>query len=216
MDLNIPCGYADERGVRVLVFLIVAGTLWGQSETARAAMEASIEKQRQSIRTQANAAVQSGQTSSDFFTVPWPKAAKVTMAAGVASADCEPLPKTQVDSLVTAAATREGVKPELIRQVMQQESAFRPCAISVKGAQGLMQLMPATAGQFGVVDPFNPEQNVAGGVKFLKQLLTRYNGDVKLALAAYNAGPGAVDRAAGVPNFNETQKYVAEIVKGLL
>jgi len=179
-------------------------------------MEASIEKQRQSIRTQVNTVVEAGQTSSAFFAVPWPKAVQMASSSPSASGDCDPLSKSQIDTLVTTAATREGVKPELIRQVMQRESAFKPCAVSVKGAQGLMQLMPATAGQFGVRDPFDPEQNVSGGVKFLKQLLTKYNGDMRLALAAYNAGPAAVDRAAGVPNFTETQRYVSEILKGMV
>ena len=132
-------------------------------------------------------------------------------------ADCDPLPKPKVDELVTKAAQTEGVQPDVIRQVMQRvESGFKPCAISVKGAQGLMQLMPATASQYGVKDPFSPEENVAAGTKFLKELLSKYNGNMSLALAAYNAGPATVDKANGIPNIPETQSYVAEILQKLL
>lgn len=131
-------------------------------------------------------------------------------------ADCDPLPKLRVDELVTKASQSEGVKPDIIRQVMQRESAFKPCAVSVAGAQGLMQLMPATAGQFGVKDPFDPDQNVAAGTKFLKELLARYNGDLSLALAAYNSGPATVDKANGIPKIPETQTYVAEILKRVM
>jgi soluble lytic murein transglycosylase-like protein len=181
---------------------------FGQADAIRAAMEASLAKQRESVRAQVAAAVPvAGQTPSspDFFTIPWPK--PVQMLA----ADCDPLPKARVDELVTQASSREGLKPDLLFEVMRRESAFKPCAVSVKGAQGLMQLMPATAEQFGVKDPFDPEQNVSAGAKFLKQLLGRYNGDLNLALAAYNAGPGAVDKAHGVPAIAETQNYVSAI-----
>lgn len=176
-------------------------------------MEASIQKQRESIRIQMTNAVPvpaSAAPSSGFFTVAWPKPVQMLPA------NCDPLPKQKVDELVTQAASREGLKPELIREVIQRESAFRPCAVSVKGAEGLMQLMPATAEQFGVKDPFDPEQNVNAGAKFLKQLMGKYNGDLSLTLAAYNSGPGTVDRANGVPDNSETQAYVREILKKLI
>jgi soluble lytic murein transglycosylase-like protein len=95
--------------------------------------------------------------------------------------------------------------------VARQESGFDPRAVSSAGAQGVMQLMPTTAQALGVKDPFDPAQSVAGGARLLKQLLTRYNGNTDLALAAYNAGPGAVDAHGGVPPFPETQQYVSRI-----
>ena len=104
------------------------------------------------------------------------------------------------------------MEPELINAVIRQESAYDPYAVSHKGAKGLMQLMPAMARRFGVKDVFDPAENVQGGVKYLRQLLDRYDGDRRLALAAYNAGEGAVDRFGGVPPYRETQNYVERIV----
>jgi soluble lytic murein transglycosylase-like protein len=98
-----------------------------------------------------------------------------------------------------------------VRAVVKVESNFNPNAVSQKGAMGLMQLMPATARQLKVKNPFDPEQNVDAGVRHLKQLLESYGGDVKLSLAAYNAGSGAVARSAGVPHYAETQSYVRRI-----
>jgi soluble lytic murein transglycosylase-like protein len=120
-----------------------------------------------------------------------------------------------LSALIDQNATKEGVKPELIRAVIEKESANRPCAISPKGAQGLMQLMPDTAQQFAVADPFDPKQNVEAGTKLLKQLLTKYNGDVSLALSAYNAGSGRVDQEGGIPQIRETINYVADILAKL-
>lgn len=125
---------------------------------------------------------------------------------------CEKLSAAEVDALVTAAAAHERIDPRLIRVVMQIESAFRPCVTSSKGAQGLMQLMPGTARDYGVKDPFNPRQNVTAGAKYLRDLLDRYDGNLTLALSAYNAGPAAVDRANGTPPISETQKYVQSIL----
>ena len=104
------------------------------------------------------------------------------------------------------------VNADLVRALIQAESAFNPRAVSPKGARGLMQLMPATAAEHAVADPFNPAENIRAGVKYLKQLLDSYDGKVELALAAYNAGPGAVKKYGGkVPPYRETQNYVARI-----
>ncbi len=116
-----------------------------------------------------------------------------------------------VDSAIAMAAARHNVDPNLVRAVVKVESNFNPNAVSRKGAMGLMQLMPSTARQLKVRNPFDPEQNVDAGVRHLKQLLESYGGDVNLTLAAYNAGSGAVARSAGVPHFAETRNYVRRI-----
>jgi soluble lytic murein transglycosylase-like protein len=116
-----------------------------------------------------------------------------------------------IDSAIAQAAARHNVDPNLVRAVVKVESNFNPNAVSRKGAMGLMQLMPSTARQLNVKNPFDPEQNVDAGVRQLKQLLENYGGDVKLTLAAYNAGAGAVARSSGVPHYPETQNYVRRI-----
>jgi soluble lytic murein transglycosylase-like protein len=116
-----------------------------------------------------------------------------------------------IDSAIEQAAARHNVDPNLVRAVVKVESNFNPNAVSRKGAMGLMQLMPSTARQLHVKNPFDPEQNVDAGVRHLKQLLENYGGDVKLTLAAYNAGAGAVARSSGVPRYAETQNYVRRI-----
>ena len=118
----------------------------------------------------------------------------------------------QYQSLIDEHSTLNGVSPDLVRAVIQAESAFNPRARSPKGAMGLMQLMPGTAVDFGVNDPYNPVENIRAGVKYLKQLLDSYSGKVELALAAYNAGPTAVKKYGGtVPPYRETRNYVAKI-----
>jgi soluble lytic murein transglycosylase-like protein len=116
------------------------------------------------------------------------------------------------EPLIRHHAGQQGIRADLVRAVIQVESAFNPRAVSPKGAMGLMQLMPATARQFGVIDPFNPAENIRAGVSYLRQLLDRYDHDEQLALAAYNAGPGAVDKyGSQVPPYKETRNYVLKI-----
>jgi hypothetical protein len=117
----------------------------------------------------------------------------------------------EIDSSIVMAAARHNVDPNLVRAVVKVESNFNSNAVSRKGAMGLMQLMPSTAKELKVNNPFDPEQNVDAGVRHLKQLLENYGGDVNLTLAAYNAGSGAVARSAGIPHFAETQNYVRRI-----
>jgi len=117
----------------------------------------------------------------------------------------------EIDASIEQAAARHNVDPNLVRAVVKVESNFNPNAVSRKGAMGLMQLMPSTARQLKVKNPFDPEQNVDAGVRHLKQLLENYGGDINLTLAAYNAGAGAVARSSGVPRYAETQNYVRRI-----
>jgi hypothetical protein len=116
-------------------------------------------------------------------------------------------------SLIHATAVRHGVHPDLVYAVAAVESSFNPAAVSVKGAQGLMQLMPDTAARFGVKDPFDPADNVLGGVRYLRYLLDLFKGDVRLAVAAYNAGETIVTQLKGVPPYRETRGYVAKVLR---
>ena len=199
-----------------------------QREATVAAMQLSVDKQRASVSAGIAAAI--GKKSSagsvaktdSFFSLPslGPPPENVATAfampeAPIADVVCEPIPEADVAPILLDAAQREGLEPKLLTAVIQQESAFRPCAISQKGAQGLMQLMPGTVEQFGVKDPFDAKQNIDAGAKFLKELLTRYGGNLPLALGAYNAGPGKVDQSGGVPPIPETTTYVNDILNRL-
>jgi soluble lytic murein transglycosylase-like protein len=121
----------------------------------------------------------------------------------------------ELESLVRHSAQANSVDPKLVSAVIDVESHGDPAAISRVGAQGLMQLMPGTAAQYGVLNAFDPAENVAGGTRYLHDLLRRYRGNTRLAVAAYNAGPGAVDAAHGIPAFAETRTYVDRVVAAL-
>ena len=123
----------------------------------------------------------------------------------------KPFSQREIDAAIEQSAARHNVDPNLVRSVIKVESNFNPNAVSRKGAMGLMQLMPQTARQLKVTNPFDPEQNVDAGVRHLKSLMESYGGDVKLTLAAYNAGAGAVARSSGIPRFAETRNYVRRI-----
>jgi soluble lytic murein transglycosylase-like protein len=166
----------------------------------------SLDKQRQSIRQQLGEPIDAAGIRVADFIDSWP---------ALPQAPCPALDRDEVNALVAQAARKQVLPPELLRAVMKQESGFKPCAVSMRGAQGLMQLMPTTAQQFHVADPFDPEQNVRAGAAFLKQLLTRYKGDLRLALAAYNAGPLRADQQDSRPFPIETQNYLTNIFADL-
>ncbi len=122
------------------------------------------------------------------------------------------VPPAQIDQLVSTNATQWNVDPELVKAIIANESGFNANATSNVGAQGLMQLMPGTATGLGVTNAYDPAQNVWGGTRYIKGLLDRFNGDVRKAVAAYNAGPGAVEKYGGVPPYAETQNYVQNVL----
>jgi soluble lytic murein transglycosylase-like protein len=137
-------------------------------------------------------------------TQPSPSAAPATGAAAGGP--------TPFGAEIDAAAARNGIDPALLKGLVSQESGFDPSARSGAGAVGLTQLMPGTAAGLGVTDPTDPVQSLEGGAKYLRQQLDRFGGDQRLALAAYNAGPGAVQRFGGVPPYRETQNYVSSVL----
>jgi len=133
-----------------------------------------------------------------------PVASPVLTAAAMAN-------REKIEVMIREVSDRYRVDPALVRAVIETESNWNSTAVSSKGALGLMQLIPGTAQQMGVSNAFDPKQNLDGGVRYLHTLLERYNGDLDKALAAYNAGPGAVDRAGGVPRYRETRAYVQKV-----
>jgi soluble lytic murein transglycosylase-like protein len=192
-------------------------------EAARKAMEASVARQRQAVaamqipiekqraaiaaaRPEASGRIAPSAPSPEpFFTLSWPPL----------SAACDPLPEIELNPLIQQAAKQEGLDANLLRAVAQQESGFRSCAVSQKGALGLMQLMPATIQELGVHDPFDPAESLLSGARLLKDLLARFDGNTALALGAYNAGPARVEESGGVPQIPETIRYVQQILSRL-
>jgi soluble lytic murein transglycosylase-like protein len=183
--------------------------------------QSSVDLQRASIARQEQAAVGRMRVSLGLQAASVRKqAGRAVEVAALVSPEaedvgCEVLPPMRASKLVQDASQRHGISAQLLQAVIQQESSFRPCAVSNKGARGLMQLMPATMVDFGVTDAFDPEQNVSAGAALLKKLTTRYGGDLNRVLGAYNAGPGRVDAADGVPAIPETLQYVDKILGSL-
>ncbi len=140
---------------------------------------------------------------------------EVELPAAAAPVPVAPVvaPVLQPRELVEAAARKNGLPPNFVHSVVRAESGYKADAVSPKGAIGLMQLMPATAKAYGA-DPHDPGQNVEAGAAYLRELLIKYNGDARRALAAYNAGPGAVDKYNGVPPYAETQTYIERVLRG--
>lgn len=130
-----------------------------------------------------------------------------------APAERAPVPTRTLDELIVEASRTHGIDADFIASVIRTESSSNPRAVSPKGARGLMQLMPGTAEQLGVKDSFNPEENIQGGTRYLRELLLKYNGDAIKALAAYNAGPHRVAQYSGVPPYRETRAYVSRTLR---
>lgn len=173
------------------------------SRMKTAAIDAAIARQKKSVGKQPGT-----DSGGGFFLLPPPAAGRSVSP----EPQCAPLPPAEVDELVTQAGEASSVSPDLLRTVMKEESGFRPCAVSGKGAMGLMQLMGPTADELGVGNAFDPKENVTAGAKFLRQLIDLYNGDLALALSAYNAGPSRVDASLGIPEIPETMDYVHKIL----
>lgn len=169
-------------------------------------MEESVAKQKAAVQRQVGAAPPGG-----FFTTSW-----MSPVPPPAAPPCERLPESEVASLIARSAAENRVDAVVLREMIRQESGFRPCAVSPKGALGMMQLMPETAARFKVADPFEPGGNIFAGARYLRELLDRFSGDLRLALAGYNAGPEAVDKAnRAVPDISETRDYVQAILNAI-
>jgi len=170
--------------------------------TVAVLQRAAMEQQRAAIRKQA-------ETLGLWL---MPLDGKPPPAETAESPGCDPLDDNVVNPWIEDAAKAQSLDPKLLRAVIGQESGFRPCAVSAKGAQGLMQLMPETAAELSVANPFDAKQNLDGGARYLKQLIEKYKGDLPQALGAYNAGPKTVDEFGGVPDLQETREYVDAIL----
>lgn len=180
-------------------------------EAAAAAPVSSLQRQLDSIRRQAESVqLQKPEPFTRFLLTPPPMPIYPPIAP-----TCQQSSPEELESTIQFAATREGLTPDLLRGVIRRESAFWPCAVSHKGAMGLMQLMPQTAAELGVRNPFDPKESIAGGARYLGGLLRRFDGDVPNALAAYNAGPERVDQYNGPPPFPETKHYIQAILGDL-
>jgi len=203
---------ADTPNVRWIGLVCLAASVRAASDSgysaARALQEASIEKQRASVRVQEAAAT----ARNPAFFAQTALASEGPPDAEAERPDCAGAEVGKIRDIVDEGARQSGLDASLVRAVVRKESGYNPCATSSKGAQGLMQLMPAVQTQFGVTNPYDPQQNVTAGTRLLKQLLDQYGGDLARALGAYNAGPARVDQFGGVPPFPETIHYVDSIM----
>jgi soluble lytic murein transglycosylase-like protein len=192
--------------MRWLFLLAAAVAAWAQG-AGDEAMRAAAEKQRSAAAVQRQAGRKQAESAG----------ARLPEWSGVVAPEpaCEPMEEAALAPLIERAAQSNGVDRELLRAVIAQESGFRPCAVSPKGAEGLMQLMPATAAELAAGDTLDPRSNIEAGARYLKQLLDRYGGDVFRALSAYNAGPRTVDEAGGIPDILETRTYLTGIFERL-
>jgi soluble lytic murein transglycosylase-like protein len=190
-----------------LLALVLMQDAQSFADKVRAAMAGSLDQQRASVRKEAK--------SAGAAIIPFAEQER-PIVWGLGTPACEPIREPQLGQMIDAAAESNGVSSTVVREVARQESGFRPCVISPKGAQGLMQLMPATQVHLQVSDPFDAQESLQAGSKLLKELLDRYNGDITKALSAYNAGAGRVDKAGGIPPIPETQKYVSNILSRIL
>lgn len=143
------------------------------------------------------------------------KSGKLVRASSVPALVVQSMPPESMNSLIDRIAREEGVETPLVHSVIRTESNYNPAARSPKGAQGMMQLIPSTAKRFGVINAFDVTENIQGGVRYLRFLLNYYHDDYVKAIAAYNAGEGAVDRYKGIPPYAETQNYVLRVAKNL-
>jgi soluble lytic murein transglycosylase-like protein len=184
--------------MRWFLILIASSAL---AQNNRDALQAAMEKQRAAAAIQRESVRKQREPTAQ--------------APLLAESNCEAIADSAVNPIIEGAAKAQELEAKMVRAVIQQESAFRPCAVSAKGAKGLMQLMPEIIEQFKVSDPFDAKESIEAGARYLKQLLDRYKGDLALTLGAYNAGPTAVDEAKGVPNIPETRSYVEAILQAL-
>ncbi len=200
--------------VTLLLVLAAAGYATAESSLDRQLASVSVQREAIASRMRPSVEAQLASVRKQIEQAPGERklfASPVQQPEG-GDQNCDPLNPLEARGMVETAARNAGISADLLHAVATQESAFRPCAVSVKGAQGLMQLMPATAAQFGVRDSFEPAESLAAGASLLKQLMVRYSGDLNRVLGAYNAGPARVDAANGIPMIPETMQYVDKIL----
>jgi soluble lytic murein transglycosylase-like protein len=206
LKLKFPARSADPSFVNIALYSVLLGiTFWQQANPngANNPQRAAMNRQIEAVRRQAAAL--------GLRLQPWGPAPVPAIADPPAYA-CPAIAEESVSPILEGASKAQSVDLGLLRAVIGQESAFHPCAVSSKGAQGLMQLMPEVSSRLGVTDVFDPQQNVDAGARYLREMLDKYRGDLPKALAAYNAGPTAVDQANGIPDIPETRQYVESIL----
>ncbi|MBM3783640.1 MAG: lytic transglycosylase domain-containing protein [Acidobacteria bacterium] len=199
-------------GKRIVAGMLAMVVVWAQDVVTKGKEPPpptrvlhSLEAQRQSIDKQWEAA---RKQHPGFFD-------RLPPASSPLPPDCDSVKPGEIKSIIDRESKKRSLDSKLVQAVIEAESAYVPCAVSPAGALGLMQLMPATAEELNVADPFDAAQNVAAGTEYLKMMLDRYGGDLGKALAAYNAGPAKVDAAKGIPSIPETQAYVKKILTKL-